>query len=229
MRAIAIVDEGIGMGTGVGWLLCFAAAGFLSWALYQSFVIHRRPSAKPQNPDVPAPCSGPASQSPLLAEREMKVFLDTDRFDPPAIASTLEPVVIPPPIARNKHPPGRSLCWRLPGEMVQLKSGHCIAGVIYTASGLVRGADEPSAINEGWQVASSPQPYHEPPRSWASYHTLSPQQRRAYLDWLAADRLDKGTTPMNSVKGGLFLFFSGLERRLLWDGDWDFSLFDERN
>jgi TerB N-terminal domain len=113
--------------------------------------------------------------------------------------------------------------------MVQLKSGHCIAGVIYTASGLVRGADEPSAINEGWQVASSPQPYHEPPRSWASYHTLSPQQRRAYLDWLAADRLDKGTTPMNSVKGGLFLFFYGLERRLLWDGDWDFSLFDERN
>jgi hypothetical protein len=105
MEAIAIVEEGIGMRTGVGWLLCFAAAGFLSWALYQSFVVHRRPSAKPQNPDAPTPCSGPASQSPLLAERGMKVFLDTDRFDPPAIASTLEPVVIPPPIARNKHPP----------------------------------------------------------------------------------------------------------------------------
>ena len=91
--------------------------------------------------------------------------------------------------------------------MVQLKSGHLIAGMIYTASGLVRGADEPSAINEGWQVASSPQSYHEPPRSWASYHTLSPQQRRAYLDWLAADRLDKGTTPMNS--GGSFCSFMG--------------------
>jgi hypothetical protein len=162
MRAIAIVEEGIGMGTGMGWLLCFAAAGFLSWALYQSFVVHRGRSAKPQNPDAAAPCSGPASQSPLLADREMKVFLDTDRFDPPAIASTLEPVVIPRPIVRHKHPLGRSLRWRPPGEMIQLRSGHRIDGMIYTATGLVRGADEPSAINDGWQVASSPQPYQRP-------------------------------------------------------------------
>ena len=209
------------------WLLWFVAAGFLSWAFYQYFVVPRGRSAKPQSPDAPgsAGWSSDAGQRPLVARREMKVFLDTDRFDPPESPSTPEPVAVPGRNPRNKRSPGRSLRWRAPGEMVQLKSGHRIAGMIYTASGLVRGVDEPSAINEGWQVGSFPHPFREASRSWASYRALSPQQRRAYLDWLAADRLNRGTTPINS--GQLFLFFYGLERRLVWDGDWDSRLFDE--
>jgi hypothetical protein len=175
MRAIAIIEESIGIGPGAPWLLCFVAAGFLSWAFHQYFVVPRGRSAKPQSPDAPgsAGWSSDAGQRPLVARREMKVFLDTDRFDPPESPSTPEPVAVPGRNPRNKRSPGRSLRWRPPGEMVQLKSGHRIAGMIYTASGLVRGADEPSAINEGWQVGSFPHPFREASRSWASYRALT--------------------------------------------------------
>jgi hypothetical protein len=54
---------------------------------------------------------------------------------------------------------------------------------------------------------------------------LSPQQRRAYLDWLAAGRIETDMVRFNSAF--LFLFLYGLERRMTWDQDTDQRLFDE--
>jgi hypothetical protein len=45
---------------------------------------------------------------------------------------------------------------------------------------------------------------------WPNYAELQPQARRAYLEWLAAGRRDP-TTPV----GYVFIFFYGLERRLI--------------
>ncbi|MGX5802619.1 TerB N-terminal domain-containing protein [Bradyrhizobium sp. Arg314] len=47
---------------------------------------------------------------------------------------------------------------------------------------------------------------------WPSYERLSPSSRAAYLDWLASDRANPAT-PV----GYVFLYFYGLERRLMLD------------
>jgi uncharacterized tellurite resistance protein B-like protein len=47
---------------------------------------------------------------------------------------------------------------------------------------------------------------------WPAYERISPSSRRAYLDWLASDR----SNPETPV-GYVFLYFYGLERRLMLD------------
>src|SRR5690606_23253050 len=49
---------------------------------------------------------------------------------------------------------------------------------------------------------------------WPSYEGLSPSSRKAYLDWLASDRSDP-ETPI----GYVFLYFYGLERRLMLESN----------
>ena len=51
---------------------------------------------------------------------------------------------------------------------------------------------------------------------WARYENISPTARRAYLTWLAGGRCDP-----NANIGNVFLFFYGLERRLLVDAPKD--------
>lgn len=48
---------------------------------------------------------------------------------------------------------------------------------------------------------------------WPAYERISPSSRKAYLDWLASDR----SNPETPV-GYVFLYFYGLERRLMLDG-----------
>ena len=155
----------------------------------------------------------------------MKAFLGTDSFDPPVIARFQKRV----PGNYSTRPPkrftGGSLRWHAAGETIYLKSGHRINGMVYTASGLVQSPMEPSAINERWQVASFPQRFVEPLGVWLSYQSLTPHHRRAYLDWLAADRAANDLVRANI--GLLLVFFCGLERRLVSDGDRDHRLFDE--
>lgn len=45
---------------------------------------------------------------------------------------------------------------------------------------------------------------------WPSFETLTPSSRKAYLDWLASDRANP-----NTPVGYVFLYFYGLERRLM--------------
>ena len=46
---------------------------------------------------------------------------------------------------------------------------------------------------------------------WPSYSNLAPASRTAYLEWLAAGR------PGGAHIGYVFLFFYGIERRVLFD------------
>ena len=49
---------------------------------------------------------------------------------------------------------------------------------------------------------------------WPSYSHLAPESRAAYLDWLAAGR------PGGAYIGYVFLFFYGIERRVLFEADY---------
>lgn len=53
---------------------------------------------------------------------------------------------------------------------------------------------------------------------WPSYSQIAPEARRAYLNWLGGGRKD----PEADV-GYVFLFFYGLERRVIIDGAKDDS------
>lgn len=99
-------------------------------------------------------------------------------------------------------------------------AGHEIAGgMLYVGSKLRRlrssyGSDvDPALIDPSLRVDR-----HRPDRGgetmdyWPSYSTISEGARAAYLEWLAGGRRDPG-----AYVGYVFLFFYGLERRLLVD------------
>jgi uncharacterized tellurite resistance protein B-like protein len=87
-------------------------------------------------------------------------------------------------------------------------------GMLYVGNGLGSIADshvaEPSLVNPALRVAVRPAPPANRIGYWPSYSRLEPEGRTTYLDWLATGRRD----PAYDI-GYVFLFFYGLERRLL--------------
>ena len=97
--------------------------------------------------------------------------------------------------------------------------------MVYTSPGDPTWEGEPSTIylnqSVGTPVASNGReiPY------WPSYANLSNDQRATYLQWLSHGR--KVSDPSSVETGYIFLFFYGIERRVLIDRDTDPSLIDE--
>jgi uncharacterized tellurite resistance protein B-like protein len=106
--------------------------------------------------------------------------------------------------------------WRSPGETVEVHGAPINAGLIYVGSGLaaLNGyGPEPALVDPKLQVdkqrldwAGAGLDY------WPSYSTIPAGSRAAYLSWLSRGR------PLESIPlGYVFLFFYGLERRVLVD------------
>lgn len=97
-------------------------------------------------------------------------------------------------------------------------AGHTIpGGMFYVGKELAsvgRWRDlDPSLVNSAVKVARSNLDYDGGYMSyWPSYSEIHPESRGAYLEWLADGRSDP-----NAYIGYVFLFFYGLERRLLFD------------
>lgn len=106
--------------------------------------------------------------------------------------------------------------WKGPGTNPTVAGFTVPGGMVYVGSGLasVRGSEiEPALINprrkiqkEGVQVSGHQLPY------WPSFETGSPESRGAYLTWLSG-----GKCHPEADAGFVFLYFYGLERRLLHD------------
>ena len=72
---------------------------------------------------------------------------------------------------------------------------------------------EPAAIRLGLPVLGKPyRPVERELPYWPRFDNLTPGQRRFYLDWMIASRVDR---PVEA--GYAFLFFYGLARRVLVD------------
>jgi len=106
--------------------------------------------------------------------------------------------------------------WVSVGQAVTVQGRRLPGGMIYVGSRL-RGVSphasiEPALVNP---ILNGAHP--TPDRSghlmdyWPSYSHLAPESRTAYLDWLAAGR------PGGAHIGYVFLFFYGIERRVLFD------------
>lgn len=97
--------------------------------------------------------------------------------------------------------------------------------MIYVAERSLAWPGEPSAIIPGLRVAPSAAHPLEDFGYYPAYDRITPEQRRSYLEWLAAGRMD--ADPSQRSLGHVFMFFYGLERRILIDGDRDPRLLDE--
>jgi len=128
-----------------------------------------------------------------------------------------EPVILPSHSRSSKA----QLTWVNPGTTVTISNITITSGLIYTSDGEPI-SYEASAINTRLPVSFGPPASM---RYWPQYAEISSEQRGAYLQWLATDRQDRN--PESREFGYLFLFFYGLERRLLVDGDKNDAIINE--
>jgi uncharacterized tellurite resistance protein B-like protein len=118
--------------------------------------------------------------------------------------------VTPPP----RHSAGAE--WVPPGRDVIVSGVALRGGLLYIGSGLTTvsgGTIEPALIDPSLPVNSrNPDWQGQSMDYWPSYSAISPRARGAYLSWLAGGRDNP-----NAYIGYVFLYFYGLERRLLVD------------
>ena len=94
-----------------------------------------------------------------------------------------------------------------------ISGGHFYSGGIL--AGRYEGDIESSLVDNTLQIANADYTFQDTSLGyWASYNALSPKCRGAYLEWLKSDR-DMADVPI----GYLFIYFYGLERRVLLDYD----------
>ncbi len=109
-----------------------------------------------------------------------------------------------------------------PGEEIRIENLSLPGGMLYLGARLkaANGRDsEPSLISGLLNVAATGDFREQHTHYWPSYAAISPNARRAYLNWLA-----EGRSHPDCDIGLVFLFFYGLERRVLLDASKDVSL-----
>ncbi|MDP9555097.1 UNVERIFIED_ORG: putative tellurite resistance protein B-like protein [Pseudomonas parafulva] len=107
--------------------------------------------------------------------------------------------------------------WLIEGESINVAGLAIPGGLLYITERATQfGQSEPSLIDATLRVARSPMNLTERQMPyWPSYRSITPETRRAYLQWLAGGRRQPADA------GYVFLFFYGLERRALIDAPSD--------
>lgn len=107
-------------------------------------------------------------------------------------------------------------CWVPAGQTVQVAGLNIPGGMIYVGKSMrsLRGfAMDPALINPSLSVSKDlPDTVGRNLHYWPSYSEVHSTSRAAYLNWLAGGRRD----PKVAI-GYVFLFFYGIERRVLLD------------
>lgn len=106
--------------------------------------------------------------------------------------------------------------WISPGKSVTVASVTISGGMFYLGGFLGKqgrlNENENCLVNPALTVGRSRDPAGVSMGYWPSYGAMSPDARRSYLEWLAGSRSNP-----NDYIGYVFLYFYGLERRLLLD------------
>ena len=127
--------------------------------------------------------------------------------------------------ARRGRGPASKLTWYGPGEPLIHADLVIDSGMIFTADRSLPWPGEPSAIITTLSVARLPAHPLADFGYYPSYDRISADQRRCYLEWLAAGRKD--VDPAQRSLGYVFIFFYGLERQIILDADRDPALLEE--
>lgn len=113
--------------------------------------------------------------------------------------------------------------WIPKNEVVEIQGVTINGGFIYLGSNLPGQYDEndPSLINPNLKIAAAGDFSQGDLGYWPKYENLSPFQKRSYLEWLSQGR----NAPSADI-GYVFIYFYGLERRVLIDASKDPSISD---
>ena len=151
----------------------------------------------PAEPVSPSPQPAPPSRSSAVA----------------TIPQPARPVPVPTIAPQPKRPSGAE--WLGPNDSLTV-AGFRIPGLVYCGQSLraINGYDvEPALIDPSKAVAQSTTGFN--PDSipyWPSYSSIEPAARLAYLKWHAS-----GRSAAEATISFVFLYFYGLERRVLHD------------
>ena len=128
---------------------------------------------------------------------------------------------IPPSSQQYRSPHKRArrqAKWIKPGESVKVGKFRIQGGFFYFGDQLndmdrFKAEDDASLVNPTLEIDFRyPDFAGDQMGYWPSYSRISPRCRAAYIEWLASDRSDPET-----YIGYVFLYFYGIERRLLVD------------
>lgn len=191
----------------------------------------RREVARSSTPDIPTntgltfsldevfplDASSAPAQASVSPQRPVAAKRDSSGF----FTVTLEIAERPP--HRIPSAPadltGTKVRWLSAGEPIEVAGEKIPGGLIYVGEDRNSryGSSEPSLINPKLKVARGIVDIAERLTSyWPSYDNISPEARRAYLQWLSSGR----KAPHANI-GYVFLFFYGLERRVFVDAKTD--------
>ena len=171
--------------------------------------------AEQPRPDVPNPfLENWAANARAEQDRERELALQ--RIGLQKVSVGIRPVPPPLPIHRpaariDVHHPAKAV-GRFFGKAEQLQlAGRTIPSPLTYVAEFASAANDASTVVSTLPVGNGahalPLPY------WPSYASADPDQRARYLDWMAGGRQDP-SVPI----GYVFIFFYGLERRVLVDG-----------
>ncbi|RWB68865.1 MAG: hypothetical protein E5V64_07070 [Mesorhizobium sp.] len=154
-----------------------------------------------------SPASDNAQVSDPIQQRGPILVPNTARTDHPRWFDRL-------PAVRASPGPRQSAHW-IPANTAAKVGSHDISGgMIYVGEHLPRQGSltdpENCLIDPRLTVGAHGDPLGQTMGYWPSYSSISPAARKSYLDWLAGSRSDP-----DAYIGYVFLYFYGLERRLI--------------
>jgi hypothetical protein len=129
---------------------------------------------------------------------------------------SIPPVIQPPVVFPQVFSPPRrraELRWIPADQPINIGRFDIPSGMIYVSDGQAS-VEEASAINLQLPVGEANNGSHQL-NYYPNYSFITPEQRFTYLEWLASGRKD--SNPDSRELGYVFIFFYGLERRLLVD------------
>ncbi len=168
--------------------------------------------------DEVSPLSEPSAPAQVSASpRQVSAKRDDSGFFTVTLEATERPSHRIPSAPANLN--SANVRWLSAGETIEVAGENIPIGLIYVGEDKNRrnGPSEPSLINPKLKVARGIVDISERLTSyWPSYDSISPEARRAYLQWLSSGR----KAPHANI-GYVFLFFYGLERRVFVDAKTD--------
>lgn len=176
----------------------------------------RTPSTAPPRASAGSTARPPTLSTPVAHSREAEVLSKMEAFANQDIPRARVPEVVRPAATAPARPPVPHSRWIPQDEVVSIAGLSIPGGLLYVGNGLraISGVEtEPALISPGLRVAlSHPDLSGAGMSYWPSYADISPEARAAYLLWLSA-----GRRAPDAYIGYVFLFYYGLERRVLGD------------